>query len=103
MRRHLELIPQVDFQTRHDPAQCGQLAALIPWKLLRRDAIRRAQIAIMSHSGRNQVAIKSQSGRNPVAIKTSVVLSTWVHLSQDEPMEPLSSIFGRVDETPSTG
>jgi hypothetical protein len=42
MRRHLELIPQVDFQTRHDPAQCGQLAALIPWKLLRRDAIRDA-------------------------------------------------------------
>ena len=39
MRRHLELIPQVDFQTRHDPAQCGQLAALIPWKLLRRESI----------------------------------------------------------------
>ena len=48
MRRHLELIPQVDFQTRHDPAQCGQLAALIPWKLLRRDAISDAISAAIS-------------------------------------------------------
>jgi hypothetical protein len=56
------------------------------------DAIRRAQIAI-----------QSQSDRNQIAIKTSVALSTWVHVSQDEPVESLPPIFGRVDEIPSTG
>jgi len=50
MRRRLELIPQVDVETRHDPTQCGQLAALIPWKLLMREAIRDALRNALRHS-----------------------------------------------------
>jgi hypothetical protein len=50
MRRHLELIPQVDFESRHDPTQCGQLAALIPGKLLMREAIRDALRNAIRHT-----------------------------------------------------